>query len=95
MGKLSLTVTCKSESCKKRANFKWSLLENGVSVKLADKIYSLLTDKELYMKPDVLKKGFHYRLILKGTAYDGAVFEQEFAFSVNKPPENGKINSKH
>ena len=46
-------------------------------------------EKDLYMKPNVLTEGSHYRLALRGTAHDGAIFEKTFEFIVNKPPEHG------
>ena len=86
-----MRIICKSESCEKRANFIWSMNENGHHVSLADKIHSQPTEKDLYMKPNVLSKGSHYRLTLRGIAYDGAVFERIFLFTVNRPPEHGMI----
>lgn len=88
-GKLTLKVSCKSESCEKRAIFKWSLRENGHLIGLADKIHSSIIEKDLYMKPNSIKKGLNYALILRGTAYDGAIYEQVYHFIANEPPSNG------
>ena len=65
------------------------MLENGRSVSLAGKIYSQPTDRDLYLKPYAVSVGSHYRLTLRGTAHDGAIFQRVFDFIVNKAPENG------
>lgn len=70
------------------------MAENGLPVSLGDKIYSSLTEKDLYAKPNVFMRGYRYKLTLTGTAYDGAKYEQVLSFLANEPPKNGMCIAK-
>ena len=92
--KLSLVVPCTGEACAAKPEFKWTLIERNDSVTKVLSLNSLLSsnamDKDLTMKADSLQQGTNYTLRLRGTGVGGAYYEQEYSFTTNIAPKNGK-----